>query len=98
MRMTKAALIHRRTKNLRAVQLLFRHAKALTMAPYVGIDVDDALDISGQMECPGEHGWLSLLRNETEICTSSTTQPQAQQQATAGKECGAAWLGHGCHQ
>lgn len=49
MRTTKAALIYRRTKSLRAVQLLFRHAKALTMVPYVGIEVDDALDISGQM-------------------------------------------------
>lgn len=50
MRRTKATLIHRRTKNLRAVQLLLGHSKLESTVRYLGIEVDDALDISGQTE------------------------------------------------
>ncbi len=46
MRRTKAALIYRRTKNLRAVQLLLGHAKLESTIRYLGIEVDDALEIS----------------------------------------------------
>lgn len=52
MRRTKATLIYKRTKNLRAVQLRLGHAKfenTITMR-YLGNDVDDALDISEQTE------------------------------------------------
>jgi integrase len=50
MRRTKATLIYRRTKNLRAVQLLLGHAKLESTVRYLGIDVDDALEISEQTE------------------------------------------------
>ena len=50
MRQTKAALIHRRTKNLRAVQLLLGHSKLESTVRYLGIEVDDALEISEQTE------------------------------------------------
>ena len=50
MRRTKAALIYRRTKNLRAVQLLLGHSKLESTVRYLGIEVDDALEISGQTE------------------------------------------------
>jgi integrase len=50
MRRTKATLIYRRTKNLRAVQLLLGHAKMESTVRYLGIDVDDALEISEQTE------------------------------------------------
>lgn len=50
MRLTKAALIYRRTKNLRAVQLLLGHAKLESTVRYLGIEVDDALEIAEQTE------------------------------------------------
>lgn len=50
MRRTKATLIYRRTKNLRAVQLLLGHSKLESTVRYLGIDVDDALEISEQTE------------------------------------------------
>jgi integrase len=42
MRRTKASLIYRRTKNLRAVQLLLGHTKLESTVRYLGIEVDDA--------------------------------------------------------
>lgn len=48
MQLTKAALIYRRTKNLRAVQLLLGHTKLESTVHYFGIEVDDALEISEQ--------------------------------------------------
>jgi len=50
MRRTKATLIYKRTKNLRAVQLLLGHLKLESTVRYLGIDVDDALEISEQTE------------------------------------------------
>jgi integrase len=50
MRRTKATLIYRRTKNLRAVQLLLGHSKLERTVRYLGIEVDDALDMSEQTE------------------------------------------------
>ena len=50
MRRTKAALIYRRTKNLRAVQLLLGHSKLESTVRYLGIEVDDALEIAEQTE------------------------------------------------
>jgi integrase len=50
MRRTKATLIYRKTKNLRAVQLLLGHAKIESTVRYLGIEVDDALEISEQLE------------------------------------------------
>jgi integrase len=50
MRRTKPALIYKRTKNLRAVQLLLGHTKLESTVRYLGVDVDDALEISEQTE------------------------------------------------
>jgi integrase len=50
MRRTKATLIYRRTKNLRAVQLLLGHTKLEFTVRYLGIEVDDALEIAEQTE------------------------------------------------
>lgn len=50
MRRTKATLIYRRTKNLRAVQLLLGHSRLESTVRYLGIEVDDALEISEQTE------------------------------------------------
>ena len=50
MRRTKAALIYRRTKNLRAVQLLLGHSKLESTVRYLGIEVDDALEMAEKTE------------------------------------------------
>lgn len=50
MRRTKASLIYRRTKNLRAVQLLLGHTKLESTVKYLGIEVDDALEMAENTE------------------------------------------------
>ncbi|MCG8909861.1 tyrosine-type recombinase/integrase [Pseudomonas sp. DP-17] len=50
LRRTKASLIYRRTKNLRAVQLLLGHTKLESTVRYLGIEVDDALAMAEQTE------------------------------------------------
>lgn len=50
LRRTKATLIYRRTKNLRAVQLLLGHKKLESTVRYLGIEVDDALEMAEQTE------------------------------------------------
>jgi site-specific recombinase XerC len=50
MRRTKASLIYRRTENLRAVQLLLGHTKFENTIRYLGIEVDDALEMAEQTE------------------------------------------------
>lgn len=50
LRRTKASLIYRRTKNLRAVQLLLGHSKLESTVRYLGIEVDDALEMAEQTE------------------------------------------------
>ncbi len=50
MRRTKASLIYRRTENLRAVQILLGHTKLESTVRYLGIEVDDALEMAEQTE------------------------------------------------
>jgi integrase len=50
LRRTKAAQIYRKTGNLRAVQLLLGHTKIESTVRYLGIEVDDALALSEQVE------------------------------------------------
>lgn len=50
MRRTKATLIYRRTKNLRAVQLLLGHTKIERTVRYLGIEVEDALEMAEQTD------------------------------------------------
>ena len=50
LRRTKATLICKRTKNIRAIQLLLGHDKLESTVRYLGIEVDDALEISEQIE------------------------------------------------
>jgi integrase len=49
-RRTKATLIYRRTKNLRAVQLLLGHTKLESTVRYLGIEVNDGLEMAEQTE------------------------------------------------
>ena len=48
MRRTKATLIYK--KNLRAVQILLGHTKLESTVRYLGIEVDDALELSENID------------------------------------------------
>jgi len=50
LRRTKPTLIYRRTKNLRAVQLLLGHSRLESTVRYLGIEVDDALEMAEQTD------------------------------------------------
>jgi len=50
LRRTKATLIYRRTKIIRAVQLLLGHSKLESTVRYLGIELDDALEIAEKTE------------------------------------------------
>ena len=50
LRRTKVTLIYRRTANLRAVQLLLGHKKLESTVRYLGIEVDDALELAEKTE------------------------------------------------
>ncbi|WP_311238287.1 MULTISPECIES: hypothetical protein [unclassified Xanthomonas] len=49
-RTNNASLIYRRRRNLRAVQLLLGHTKLESTVRYLGIEVDDALEIAEQTD------------------------------------------------
>lgn len=50
MRRSKASMIYKKTKNLRAVQILLGHTKLESTVRYLGIEVEDALDIAEQLD------------------------------------------------
>lgn len=50
MRRTKASLIYRPTKNLHSGQLLLGHTTIKSTVRYLGIEVDDALEMAEQAE------------------------------------------------
>jgi len=43
-------LIYKRTKNLRAIQLLLGHTKLESTVKYLGVEVENALEISEQTD------------------------------------------------
>jgi hypothetical protein len=47
---TKPSLIYKKTKNLRACELLFGQLKLESTVGYLGIEVDDALDFSESID------------------------------------------------
>jgi integrase len=51
MRRTKATLIYAKTKNIRAVQLLLGHVKLDNTIRYLGIEIEDALNIAESIDC-----------------------------------------------
>ena len=50
MRRTKVAEIYRKTGNLRAVQLLLGHTKVDSTVRYLGVELEDALSMSEQID------------------------------------------------
>ncbi|WP_423325106.1 tyrosine-type recombinase/integrase [Sphingomonas sp. 4RDLI-65] len=45
LRRIKASIIYKATENLRAVQILLGHAKIESTVRYLGVDVEDALEL-----------------------------------------------------
>lgn len=68
MRRTKASLIDRRTKNLRAVQLLLVHTKLASTVRYLGIEVDEALEMAEQTNVCGDVGRTASGRCPATCC------------------------------
>ncbi len=50
MRRTKVSLIYKRTGNLRAIQILLGHTKLESTVRYLGVEVDDALEMAEQTD------------------------------------------------
>jgi site-specific recombinase XerC len=50
LRRTNASIIYKSARNLGAVQILLGHAKTESTVRYLGVDVEDALELSGRTE------------------------------------------------
>jgi site-specific recombinase XerD len=50
LRRTKVSLLYRKTGNLRACQLLLGHTKLESTVRYLGVELDDALEMSAALE------------------------------------------------
>ena len=49
-RRTKATMIYRKTGNLRAIQILLGHSKIESTVRYLGVEIDDALEMAEQID------------------------------------------------
>jgi len=49
-RRTKVSLIYQKTKNIRAIQLLLGHSNLDSKVRYLGVELDDALDVAENTE------------------------------------------------
>lgn len=50
LRRTKASMIYKQTGNLRAVQILLGHSKIESTVRYLGVDIEDALELAEATE------------------------------------------------
>jgi integrase len=61
LRRTKVALLYKKTGNLRACQLLLGHTKLESTVRYLGVEVDDALELSEGLELSSRL-WVEIGR------------------------------------
>jgi integrase len=59
LRRTKAAMIYKATGNLRAIQILLGHTKIENTVRYLGVDIEDALELA-------EHLGFDIVRPRSE--------------------------------
>ena len=50
LRRTKAAMIYKATGNIRAIQILLGHSKIENTVRYLGVDIEDALELAEHTE------------------------------------------------
>ena len=50
LRRTKTSIIYKATGNLRAIQILLGHTKIENTVRYLGVDVEDALELAEAIE------------------------------------------------
>lgn len=50
LRRTKAVMIYKATGNLRAIQILLGHSKIENTVRYLGVDIEDALELAERTE------------------------------------------------
>lgn len=50
LRRTKVTILYRQTHNLRAAQILLGHTKIENTVRYLGVELDEALSLSEQVE------------------------------------------------
>jgi len=84
LRRTKVSLVYKKTGNLRACQLLLGHRKLEITVRYLGIEVDDALEMSEQIDLcrvsPGpKWAWRTLLKGQ-----KARLVPSAKRQLVGG--------------
>lgn len=70
LRRTKATLIYRRTGNLRAVQLLLGHTKIESTVRYLGIEIDDAIEIAEKVDIWSTRAELSNSARSRSVASS----------------------------
>lgn len=76
LRRTKVALIYKKTGNLRACQLLLGHRKLESTVRYLGIEVDDAIEMSEQIDLSRINP-PALTRSECTTCRTSRSWRRA---------------------
>jgi site-specific recombinase XerC len=60
LRRTKASIIYKATGNLRAVQILLGHAKIESSVRYLGVDVEDALELAERLAATQHRSFVHL--------------------------------------
>jgi len=78
LRRTKVSLVYKKTGNLRACQLLLGHRKLESTVRYLGVEVDDALEMSGRSTSdlkPGSKAGPAIVRYGWEAAIKPRRSP-----------------------